>query len=126
MAQQNGIYKCGVCGNIAQIVIAGKAKMVCCTKEMELLTENTVDAALEKHVPVIEKVDGGYKVVVGSVEHPMADDHYIQWVELEAGNSIYRTRLNPGEKPEALFKTDATSVTAREYCNLHGLWKVDL
>ena len=123
MSKQNGIYKCNLCGNIAQIIFAGQANIVCCGQEMSLLTENTVDAALEKHVPAIEKVDGGFKVIVGSVEHPMADDHYIQWVEVEADGRIYRKLLNPGDKPEAVFLIDADKVTVREYCNLHGLWK---
>lgn len=90
---------------------------------MQKLTENTVDAAKEKHVPVIEKIDGGYKVKVGSVAHPMEEKHYIQWIELIAdGKSLFQF-LKPGDTPEAVFKVDAASVSAREYCNLHGLWK---
>jgi superoxide reductase len=87
------------------------------------LEENSVDAALEKHVPVIEKIDGGVKVKVGSVEHPMTPEHYIQWIEVHTENKIYRKYLKPGEKPEATFKLDEKVVMAREYCNLHGLWK---
>ena len=90
---------------------------------MTLLVENTVDAAKEKHVPVIEKIDGGYKVSVGSVPHPMEEKHYIEWVELIAGSTAYRQFLEPGGAPEAIFKIDADQVSAREYCNLHGLWK---
>jgi len=90
---------------------------------MVLQKENTVDAAKEKHVPVIEKVEGGYKVKVGSVAHPMTDEHYIEWIELLADGKAYRQFLNPGDTPEATFHIGATSVAAREYCNLHGLWK---
>ncbi len=97
--------------------------MVCCDKPMELLDEKTADAATEKHVPVIEKIEGGYKVKVGSVPHPMLDEHYIQWIELLADGKAYRQFLEPGNKPEAVFNVQADSVSAREHCNLHGLWK---
>ncbi len=90
---------------------------------MKLQVENTVDAAKEKHVPVIEKVDGGVKVSVGSVAHPMEESHYIEWVEIIADGEAYRQFLNPGEAPEATFCIKADQITAREYCNLHGLWK---
>lgn len=81
------------------------------------------DGAYEKHVPVIESIEGGYRVKVGSVEHPMMPEHYIEWIELLTPTDVLRHELKPGEKPEAIFMTDATEVTAREYCNLHGLWK---
>jgi superoxide reductase len=90
---------------------------------MQKLTENTVDAAKEKHVPVIEKVDGGVKVKVGDVAHPMEEKHYIEWIEIIAGDKAERQFLNPGDAPEAEFKVASENVTAREYCNLHGLWK---
>ena len=117
------VYKCPICGNIVETVHVGGGQLVCCGKEMELLTENTTDAATEKHVPVVEKIDGGYKVKVGDVAHPMADDHYIEWIELIAGGQTYRTFLEPGAAPEATFLTGADDVSARAYCNLHGLWK---
>lgn len=123
MITKNEVYKCAVCGNIVEVLHAGGGELVCCGQPMDLMAENTVDAAREKHVPVIEKVDNGYKVTVGSVPHPMEEKHYIQWIELIAGNVVLRQNLNPGEAPEATFRTDATEVTAREYCNLHGLWK---
>ena len=91
---------------------------------MKLITENTVDAAKEKHVPVTEMVDGGVKVSVGSVAHPMEDKHYIEWIEIVADGKAYRQFLNPGDTPEATFSVDAQQVSAREFCNLHGLWKV--
>ena len=123
MAEQLQVYKCEVCGNIVEVLHGGKGELVCCGKPMVLRKENTVDAAKEKHIPVIEKVDGGYKIKVGSVPHPMEEKHYIEWVELIADGKTYRQFLKPGQTPEAIFKIDAASVVAREYCNLHGLWK---
>ena len=123
MAKKLEVYKCDICGNIVELLHAGQGTLVCCGQDMTLQAENTVDAAKEKHVPVIEKVDGGYKISVGSVPHPMEDKHYIEWIELIAGDTVYRQFLNPGDTPEALFKVDADKVSAREYCNLHGLWK---
>jgi superoxide reductase len=123
MTQLLQIYKCDVCGNMVEMVHAGQGELVCCGQPMRLFTENTVDAAKEKHVPVIEKVAGGFKVKVGSVPHPMEEKHYIEWVELIAWPKVYRQFLKPGEAPEATFQVDAEQVTAREYCNLHGLWK---
>jgi superoxide reductase len=120
--ERGQIYKCEVCGNIVSVLFAGEGELVCCGAPMKLLMENTVDASKEKHVPVIEKVSGGYKVKVGGVPHPMEEKHYIQWIELVAdGVSLYQF-LKPGDAPEAFFCTNATSVTAREYCNIHGLW----
>jgi len=123
MAKKLEVYKCDICGNIVELLHGGAGTLVCCGQDMTLQAENTVDAAKEKHVPVIEKVDGGYKVSVGSVAHPMEDKHYIKWIELIAGDTAYRQFLNPGDAPEAVFKIDAAQVSAREYCNLHGLWK---
>lgn len=123
MTKLNEIYRCNICGNIVEITNAGAGKLVCCGQPMELLTENSQDAALEKHVPVVEKVEGGYLVTVGSVEHPMLPEHYIQWIELVTPGGVMRHHLQPGDKPQAFFQTDAAEVTAREYCNLHGLWK---
>ncbi|NTV48278.1 MAG: desulfoferrodoxin [Geobacteraceae bacterium] len=122
MAKLLEVYKCELCGNIVEVIHAGGGSLSCCEQEMVLLTENTVDAAKEKHVPVIEKVDGGYKVTVGSVAHPMEEKHYIEWIELIADGKAYRQFLKPGEVAEAVFKVTATTVTAREFCNLHGLW----
>ncbi len=125
MAEKLGIYKCEKCGNIVQVLHGEKPPVMCCGQGMDRLVENTVDAALEKHVPVVEKIDGGYLVKVGSVAHPMGNDHYIQWIELtsEDGMFMQRQMLTPTDAPEATFKTDAAKVVAREYCNLHGLWK---
>ncbi len=123
MAKIFEIYKCDICGNIVETVQGGKGALVCCGEEMVLLAENTVDAAKEKHVPVIERSNGTIKVKVGSVAHPMEDAHYIQWVEILADGKSYTQFLKPGDAPEATFKIDAKEVTAREYCNLHGQWK---
>ncbi len=123
MATQLEIYKCEVCGNIVEVLHGGAGQLVCCNQPMDLQKENTVDAAREKHVPVLEKIDGGFKVKVGSVPHPMEEKHYIEWIELIADGKAYRQFLNPGQTPEATFKGEADSVTAREFCNLHGLWK---
>jgi len=124
MAEKLEVYKCEACGNIAEVLHGGGGELVCCGEPMKLMVENTVDAAKEKHVPVIEKVDGGVKVKVGSVAHPMEAKHFIEWIEIIADGKAYRQFLNPGEAPEATFKINAQKVTAREYCNLHGLWKV--
>ena len=123
MTKVNEVYRCPECGNMVEVLHAGGCSLVCCGKPMQLLAENSVDAAKEKHVPVVEKIDGGYKVTVGSVEHPMADNHYIEWIELVEDGKVQRACLKPGDKPEAVFLTDAAEVGARAYCNLHGLWK---
>ena len=123
MAKRLEVYKCEVCGNVVEVLHEGAGQMVCCDQPMTLVTENTVDAAKEKHVPVIEKIDGGYRVKVGSVTHPMEEKHYIEWIELIADGKAYREFLKPGVAPEAVFKVEASQVTAREYCNLHGLWR---
>ena len=124
MAKLLEVYKCNLCGNIVETIHAGGGALTCCAEEMVLLTENTVDAAKEKHVPVITKVDGGYKVTVGSVAHPMEEKHFIEWIELLADGKAYRQFLQPGAVAEAVFCVTASSVTARELCNLHGQWLV--
>jgi len=123
MAERLQVYKCDKCGNIVEVLHGGMGELVCCGAPMRLLKENTTDASKEKHVPVIEKVDGGYKVKIGSIPHPMEEKHYIEWIELVADGLVYRKYLKPGDAPEALFAISAGSVYAREYCNLHGLWK---
>jgi superoxide reductase len=123
MAEKLEIYKCELCGNIVEVLHGGKGELVCCGAPMKLFKENTVDAAKEKHVPVIEKTDKGFKVKVGDVAHPMEEKHYIEWIELIAGDKAYREFLHPGQTPEAFFEIEADQVSAREYCNIHGLWK---
>jgi len=123
MTEKLQIYKCEICGNIVEMLHEGKGELVCCGQPMKLYQENTVDAAKEKHLPVVEKTGSGFKVTVGSVPHPMEEKHYIEWIELIADGKAYRHFLKPGEAAEATFQIDAERVTAREYCNLHGLWK---
>ncbi|MDI6732084.1 MAG: desulfoferrodoxin [Candidatus Margulisbacteria bacterium] len=117
------IYQCEICGNIIEALYVGGGELVCCGWPMKLMVENIVDASKEKHVPVIEKTDKGILVKVGLVPHPMEEKHYIEWIELLADDRDYRQFLLPGGKPEALFEIKAEKVAAREYCNLHGLWK---
>ncbi|MBW2027376.1 MAG: desulfoferrodoxin [Deltaproteobacteria bacterium] len=108
MPERLEVYKCEVCGNIVEVLHGGKGELVCCNQPMKLLKENTVDAAKEKHVPIV---------------HPMEEKHYIEWIELIVGDKAYRQFLNPGDAPEAVFNVEADQATAREFCNLHGLWK---
>jgi superoxide reductase len=118
------VWKCQKCGSIVEIAVAGKsASLAHCGQPMTLLAEQVAPPATNKHVPIITKVDGGFKVVVGSTPHPMTKTHWIQWIDLIADGKRYRQFLNPGDKPEALFLVDAKEVVAREHCNLHGLWK---
>ena len=122
MPNLNEVYKCELCGNIVEMLHGGPGALTCCNQKMVLMSENTVDAAVEKHVPVIEVGADSITVKVGSVSHPMQDDHYIEWIELLADGKVYRQNLQPGDAPEATFPVIAQAVTAREYCNLHGHW----
>jgi len=123
MAEINEIYKCEICGNIVQVLHAGVGELVCCDQPMVKLEEQTADFKTEKHVPVIEKQSDGFLVKVGSVPHPMEEKHYIEWIELIADGVSYRKYLNPGDQPQAFFCIDAQEVSAREYCNVHKLWR---
>lgn len=123
MTERLQVYRCQLCGNIVHVVHAGAGQLVCCGQPMTYLDEQTADSATEKHVPVIEAVDGGTKVTVGSVPHPMEENHFIQWIELIADGKVYRHYLEPGAPPETVFPVEGGSLTAREYCNLHGHWK---
>ncbi|MDZ7832425.1 MAG: desulfoferrodoxin [Desulfobacterales bacterium] len=123
MTQHLEVYKCELCGNIVEMLHASDGTLVCCDQAMTLMAENTVDAAKEKHVPVIEKTDKGIKVKIGDVAHPMEEKHYIEWIELIVDGKSYMQFLNPGDAPEAFFEISAGQVTAREYCNIHGHWK---
>lgn len=124
MTELMGIYKCEICGNIVEMTHGGAGELVCCGEPMVAMKEQTADMTTEKHVPVIEKIDGGYRVVVGSTLHPMLDAHYIEWIELLSGDRVYRMYLKPGMDPSVEFMTgDLGEVSAREYCNIHGLWK---
>ncbi|MCS7258063.1 MAG: desulfoferrodoxin [candidate division WOR-3 bacterium] len=123
MTVRLAILKCKVCGNIVEVLHTGAGTIICCGEPMEMLAEKTADVGMEKHVPVIEKTANGFKIKVGSVPHPMEEKHYIEWIELIANGRTYRKFLKPGDLPEAEFCVEANAVTAREYCNVHGLWK---
>lgn len=123
MTEQNQIYKCNICGNIVEVLHSGVGELVCCGQPMELFNEKTDDVGQEKHAPVIEEAGAGIMVKVGSIPHPMEEKHYIEWVELIIDGRVYRKFLKPGDKPEAEFEIKAEKIEAREYCNIHGLWK---
>lgn len=124
--KKQDVYKCSVCGNIVEVNHVGGGTLTCCGQEMVLLEEKAADSSTEKHVPVVEAIEGGYKVTVGSTLHPMKEDHFIEWIELITETETLITFLKPGDEPVAIFKTDEKAVKAREYCNLHGLWKNEL
>jgi superoxide reductase len=123
MTKRGQVYKCEVCGNIVELLHTGAGTLVCCNQPMKLMDEKTADFTTEKHVPIIERISGGWRVTVGSTLHPMEAQHYIEWIELVAEGRICRKYLKPGDAPTAEFQTPADMVTAREYCNVHGLWK---
>jgi superoxide reductase len=123
MTERLQIYKCDICGNIVEVLHTGVGELVCCNEPMKKLDEKTADQGKEKHVPVIEKTADGFKVTVGSVPHPMEEKHYIEWIEIIADGQAYRQFLRPGIAPQATFCIKAQKITAREHCNIHGLWK---
>ena len=123
MIQIKQVYKCNICGNIVEVLHAGGGKLVCCGQPMELLEGKKKEEGTEKHLPVIEMTEAGTRVRVGSVPHPMEENHHIEWIELIAGDKVFRKFLKPGEGPEANFEVKEEAVSAREYCNVHGLWK---
>lgn len=126
MTGQKQIYKCNICDNIVEVLHASSGQLVCCEQPMELLKEKTEDIGQEKHVPLIERTDRGIKIKVGSVTHPMEEKHYIEWIEVIADGRSCRKFLNPSNKPEAEFEIKAEKIEAREYCNIHRLWKSSL
>ena len=123
MTQLKQIYKCSICGNIVEALHAGVGQVVCCGKPMDLLQEKNQDVGQEKHVPIVEKTADGIKIKVGSVSHPMEENHYIEWIEMVVDGKLYRKFLKPGDKPEAEFCLTTDQIQARAYCNVHGLWK---
>ncbi len=123
MTEQKQIYKCNVCGNIVEVLHSGEGELVCCGQAMELQQEKSQEEGHEKHVPVIEKTEKGYKIKVSSVPHPMETEHYIEWMEINADGKSGKKFLKPGDAPEAEFFVQAENVSARAYCNVHGLWK---
>jgi len=123
MTKEKQIYKCNICGNIVEVLHSGVGQLVCCGQPMELLEEKIEDVGKEKHLPVIEKIERGVKVKIGSIPHPMEEKHYIEWIEIIADGISYRKFLKLGDKPEDEFEIGVEKIEAREYCNIHGLWK---
>ena len=120
-------FICEHCGNIIGVIKDSGVPVVCCGQKMKMIEPGTVDASLEKHVPVCKVEDGKVKVQIGSVEHPMTEEHWIEWVYLQTNKGGQRKNLQPGEKPEVVFAlADETPISVFAYCNLHGLWKTDL
>ena len=125
MTENLEVYRCNICGNIVEVVHEGIGELVCCGEPMELLEEKVEEEGMEKHLPVVEEVDEGVKVKVGEKEHPMEEKHYIEWIEVLTEDGAYRVFLEPGDKPEVVFDLDHDKITAvREYCSVHGLWKI--
>ncbi len=124
MPRIHEIYVCKHCGNVTEMLFTGGAQLVCCGEDMQLQAENTVDAAKEKHVPVVTINGNQAAVAVGSVAHPMEEKHFIMWIEIQQGDKLQRVMLKPGQEPKAVFTIEeGVPVVAREYCNIHGLWK---
>lgn len=123
MTEKLQVYRCNVCGNIVMVLHPGAGTLVCCNQPMQLLEEKTEDVGKEKHVPLIEKMGEIVKIRVGSIQHPMEEKHYIEWIELKTDDEISIKFLKPGDRPEAEFRTTSEKLSAREYCNIHGLWK---
>lgn len=124
MPKLNEIYVCKLCGNITEVVGNGTGEMVCCDEPMQLQQAQTADSTVEKHVPILGAKDGGSLVTVGSVPHPMDEEHHICWIEIVNGDYVNRKYLKPGEAPEAAFWVKAMpGMVLREYCNVHGLWE---
>lgn len=123
MAKRKEVYKCSKCGNIVELLRGSDGVLFCCGQPMDLLPEKTADSATEKHVPLVEKTENGFKVTVGSTLHPMTDDHYIEWIELVTEDKSYIQYLKPGDEPVAFFNVKAEKVIAREHCNKHGFWR---
>ncbi|HDI53021.1 MAG TPA: desulfoferrodoxin [Candidatus Bathyarchaeota archaeon] len=122
MTEKLQIYKCDICGNIVLMMHSGVGQLVCCGQPMRLMEEKGEASGYEKHLPVVERVGGEVRVKIGSIPHPMEEDHYIEWIEVETEKGVMVRFLKPGDKPEAVFKTDEEILKARDYCNLHGLW----
>ncbi len=134
MTQTKQIYKCLVCGNIVEVLHQGVGELVCCNQPMKMITSETKDGDQEKHLPVIEELPAnvcsdkdGFKVKIGETEHPMEENHYIEWIEINVDNQKSGKRFfKPGDKPETIFETRSKVESVRAYCNVHGLWTLQL
>lgn len=126
MTEEKQVYRCNICGNMLEVIHKGVGKTVCCDNQMQLLEEKTEGLGPEKHVPIVEQTENGVIVKIGSVDHPMEENHCIEWVELITDKGLYRKVFKHGDKPEAEFNInvdDINQISAREYCSIHGLWK---
>ena len=125
MAERFEVYKCEVCGNIVEVLHGSFGELVCCGKPMVKLDEKTADTSTEKHVPFVKREGNKYIVKVGeNTAHPMEEKHFIEWIELTVDGTVYKQFLKPGDAPEAVFEVaEGKEVSAREFCNIHGLWK---
>jgi len=126
MTEKNQLYKCNVCGNIVDVRHEGAGELTCCNAPMILLVAGVEDAAVEKHIPVVELKDGKITVQVGEVEHPMDEDHYIEWITLITKSETKTVYLAPGDEPQTIFDSVEKVGMVYAYCNLHGLWKIEL
>jgi len=126
MTELKQVYKCGVCGNMVELVHNGAGELVCCGQAMELKIEQSEEEKFEKHRPTVKWTGDGVTVKVGIVPHPMESEHYIEWIEVVTEHQVFRKYLDPGMVPEAEFCLRAERVEVRAYCNVHGLWKSSL
>ncbi len=122
MTEKLQVYKCDICGNIVLVMHSGVGQLVCCGQPMRLMEEKSEESGYEKHLPVVERVEGEVRVKIGSIPHPMEENHYIEWIEIETEEGVMVRFLKPGDEPEAIFKADERVLKVRDYCNLHGLW----
>jgi len=122
MTQKREIYKCKICGNIVEVLHNGVGTLVCCGQPMNLMKEKTEEEGNEKHIPIISENEEGVNVKVSSVEHPMTEEHYIEWIEISTEKGESKKFLTPDDKPEANFPVKDKNLKTREYCNIHGLW----
>jgi len=124
MTKINEIYKCEICGNIVEMTHAGTGSLICCGEAMKKMEPQSGPEGKEKHLPVAERAGNKISVSIGSVLHPMTEEHYIEWIEIISGANGQRMFLNPGDEPKESFVLDNTDeeITIRAYCNVHGLW----
>lgn len=126
MTNKNQIYKCDICGNVVEVTTSGKGTLVCCNQNMTLLESKSKEEGVEKHLPSILKTDTGIRVQIGDVEHPMIENHYIEWIECIVDGNTYRKYLNPGDQPVVEFNISGDNISVRAYCNIHGLWEINI
>lgn len=122
MTKLNQVYKCEICGNIVEVIHEGTGQLVCCGQPMTLLKEKIKEELKEKHLPVIKENEKGVEILIGIVEHPMEENHFIEWIEISTDKGSSKKFLKPGEKPRAQFFIKSKKIEVRAYCNIHGLW----